>query len=235
VSDPRAVSRRVLLVQALGVWAAWSAPGGSGWAQGPKGPDRASDKPADAEAPFEEAEGAPPEPPNVWGRVMVEEESPEGPWTPLSGVEVGLLPDPRPLMAELERIRQASRGSWRNYDQAVARLLAALEVRHAQAKDAGQRRFQQATDAWGVFRFSRVPPGEWLLVAILISPYRRSLDKPPPKAKPTKRGPGFLDDGAPPPKEAEVWLTQLTVEEGRSTRAVLSERARWMAGPVRQN
>ena len=58
---------------------------------------------------------------------------------------------------------------------------------------------------------------------------------PPPKAKPTKRGPGFLGDEAPPPKEAEVWLTQLTVEEGRSTRAVLSERARWMVGPVRQN
>jgi hypothetical protein len=220
------LTRRAWLGQAaLGVLAATGTT--AGWAQDPKAPDADQDRDDASERPFG--------PPNVWGRVMVEDESPEGPWTPLAGVDVRLLPDPRPLLAELERIRQAGRGSWRNHDQAVARILTVLEARQARAKGAGEATFQDATDAWGLFRFSRVPTGDWLLVAILITPYRRAPETRAPKPKASRRGPGFLEESAPAPREAEVWVAPVSVEGGRAARVMMTERARWMAGPVRQN
>ena len=62
----------------------------------------------------------------LWGRLAIEEESPVGAWTPLSGTEVTLYPATPALITELERIRQSARTSATQYESAVARVQAAL-------------------------------------------------------------------------------------------------------------
>ena len=68
----------------------------------------------------------------VWGRLAIEEESPVGAWTPLSGIEVTLYPATPTLITELERIRQSARTSATQYESAVARVQAALAVHQGQ-------------------------------------------------------------------------------------------------------
>jgi hypothetical protein len=58
----------------------------------------------------------------LWGRLAVEEESPDGAWTPLAGVAVTLYPYTAGLATDLERIRDGARASGRDYDTAIARL-----------------------------------------------------------------------------------------------------------------
>ena len=61
-------------------------------------------------------------PGTLWGRLAVEEESPDGPWTPLAGVTVTVYPYTAGLAADLERIRDGARASGRDYDVAIGRL-----------------------------------------------------------------------------------------------------------------
>lgn len=67
----------------------------------------------------------------VWGRLLVEEESPLGPWTPIGGVEVTVYPATPSLTAELERIRQSARASGAQYESAVARMRSVLAAHQA--------------------------------------------------------------------------------------------------------
>ena len=62
----------------------------------------------------------------LWGRLAVEEESPDGAWTPLGAVEITLYPAVPSLVAELEQIRQSARGSGAEYESAISRLRAVL-------------------------------------------------------------------------------------------------------------
>jgi hypothetical protein len=71
----------------------------------------------------------------LWGRLVAEEESPDGPRTPLADVEVTVYVATQNLVDELERIRREARDSWAQYEQAVARIQAAL-VRHQAQVDA---------------------------------------------------------------------------------------------------
>jgi hypothetical protein len=169
----------------------------------------------------------------VWGRLLAEEESPEGSWTPLGGVDVRLLPDPRPLAAELERIRQLGRSSWRDHDQVAARIQAALEAHEERAKAGGEPPRRQTSDAWGLFRFDEVPAGDWLLVAIRITAYRRAAETRAAPSPTSRRRNGFLERPSEDLRDAEMWLTPVRVDAGAPTRAVLTDRARWTAGPIR--
>jgi hypothetical protein len=67
----------------------------------------------------------------LWGRLLVEEESPVGAWTPVGGAEVTLYPATPTLVAELERIRQSARASGAQYESAVARVQSALAAHQA--------------------------------------------------------------------------------------------------------
>ena len=75
----------------------------------------------------------------LWGRLLIEEESPEGPFTPLVGTRITLYPDLPELGAELETIRSASRQSVAHYESAVQRVLAALASYRARLEAAGAR------------------------------------------------------------------------------------------------
>jgi hypothetical protein len=205
----------------------------------------------------------------LWGRLSVEQESPDGPWTHLSEVEVKVYPYVPETVAQLERIRDSLRGSGTEYETAVGRLkdvLAALETRVVQAAAVERPPAQEVTaamaaalgagpaeayaprpdtspsvaegpvrrrvtDAAGLFVFENLPGGEWLLVALRVTPYRIGSD--PRRTR--RAGDVFLPrvDGG-PAKNAEIWLTRVSVPPGERVRVILTDRARWMAGPLRE-
>jgi len=206
----------------------------------------------------------------LWGRLAVEEESPDGPMTPLVGVEVVFYPYTPSLAADLERIRDRARESGAEYDNAVAHLQERLKAFEAQVaalgpRDAGKAPGQttppgqatpagqaapagagadrgpirrRTTDAAGTFVVEDLPAGEWLLVAIQVSAYTAPKDQP--KSRTTKKGgsgtgtfSGFLTRPSTPAKQAEVWVTRARVSPGDRARTLLTDRTRFMVGPVR--
>jgi len=180
----------------------------------------------------------------LWGRVAVEEESPDGPWTPLAGVEVRLYPYVPGVAADLDRIRERARGSGTDYDAAVTRLLERLRGYEAQiaalrpaggpaASDGGPVR-KRTTDASGIFVFDEVPSGDWLVVAIHLSTYTQPKAQPRASKSPG-RGPGgsFLTRPPAVAKEAELWVSRARVGAGERSRLWLTDRSRFMVGPVR--
>ncbi len=225
-------------------------------------------------------------PPGVlWGRLVVEEESPVGAWTPVSGVEVTLYPATPTLVAELERIRQSARGSGAQYESAVARVQAALAAHQARVdgkspetwgsdgallaeppvlpaprpaapKDstplerlvperpgtksaAGARPgegplhpWRQSTDPAGLFAFESLPSGDWLVVAIRISAYGAQKLRAAPRQQPGGSR-GFLPRATAAAREAEIWVTHVRVGAAERVGLELTDRARWLAGPVR--
>ena len=180
----------------------------------------------------------------VWGRVAVEEESPDGAWTPLPGIEVQAYPAVPGLLAELERIRQSARGSGAQYDTAVARVRTALGAHQARVEAAGRaaaspedsavgKAPRSVTDPAGVFVFESLPSGEWLLVAIRVTPYPRTTAGPESRRRNPSQERRFLPKSAEPAREAEVWLTRVRVTAGERVPVLLTDRARWLVGPLR--
>ena len=316
----------------------------------------------------------------LWGRLAVEEESPDGAWTPLGAVEIALYPAVPSLIAELEQIRQSARGSGAEYESAISRLqavLAAHQIRvqtvlhgappppkpsdqpkaseprrslwapakpgrkadadkaeagkteagkaetgktdagkaeagkteagkaetgqteagktEAGKTDAGKTEtgktetakaaagpaeagkpgegtaksdcpgqgakaspgaepapgshpakpgggpgktgvapcWRRTTDPAGLFVFDELPSGDWLLVAIRVTPYSPSRGHQEAKKPSPSRAKSFLPTPSVAFKEAEVWLTRVRVPPGDRTALLLTDRARWMVGPVR--
>jgi hypothetical protein len=226
----------------------------------------------------------------VWGRLVVEEESPVGTWTPLDGLEVTLYPATPALITELEGIRQSARASSAQYESAVARVQAALAAHRgridrqfvppaddvlvaeppllrkpgaakpgvppaAQSSPArtteelsggtvpsggagGQaaaafRTWRQKTDWAGLFAFDAVPSGDWLVVVSRVSPYGTDKLRSEPKSRQPSRAQRFLPRTTSPAKEAEFWVTRVHVLAGERVGLQLTDRARWLAGPVR--
>jgi len=217
----------------------------------------------------------------VWGRLLVEEESPVGPWTPLEGIEVTLYPATPALIAELEGIRQSARTSAAQYESAVSRVQAALAahksrierqvtpstevdlvaeppllpkpraaklgessgsgsapaaptpIRVAGPSAEAVRSWRQKTDPAGLFAFDGVPSGDWIVVAFRVSPYGTEKLRSEPKLRQPGRAQRFLPRATGPAKEAEFWITRIRVVAGERVGLELTDRARWMAGPVR--
>jgi hypothetical protein len=217
----------------------------------------------------------------LWGRLAVEEESPDGPTTPLVGVEVVLYPYVPSVVADLARIRESARGSGTEYESAVARLQERLKAFEAQVVALGPRTAPAApgasrpdradakgparadaprpaqadaskatpdtdhglvrrrtTDSSGIFVVGDLPSGEWLVVVFRLTPYSQPKETRP-RSPSKKRGGGgelggFLTRPAIPAKEAEVWVTRVRLAPGDRARAVLTDRTRFMVGPLRQ-
>jgi hypothetical protein len=230
----------------------------------------------------------------VWGRLAIEEESPVGAWTPLSGIEVTLYPATPTLITELERIRQSARTSATQYESAVARVQAALAVHQGQidrqtapallpgqglvaeppllvrratkprasagggffrpsavtapsgapggaagstsaALEPGEtsHAWRQKTDPAGLFAFATVPSGDWVVVAIRIAPYSAEKLRAEPKPKQSSRTQSFLPRVAGAPREVELWVTRVRVVAGARVALHLTDRARWLVGPLR--
>jgi len=222
----------------------------------------------------------------VWGRLVVDEESPVGTWTPLDGIEVALYPATPALIAELEGIRQSARASAAQYESAVSRVQAALAAHKSRIErqvtpsvevdlvaeppllskpraargnelsasgGAGAsappaaagpsraggpspeatRTWRQKTDPAGLFAFNGVPSGDWIVVAYRVSPYGTEKIRSDPKLRQPGRAQRFLPRATGPAKEAEFWITRIRVVAGERVGLELTDRARWMAGPVR--
>jgi hypothetical protein len=196
----------------------------------------------------------------LWGRLWVDEESPEGAWTPLAGVEVVVYPYAPAVMAELERIRETARDSGRQYETTVARFQDVLrgyarQLDPAQppsppgarsdpapsrprpgAAVAGEERGQvrrRVTDPAGIFVFEGLPAGEWLAVAVRLSPYSAGRARRE-ELRPSRGRERFSgSEVSAPAQEAEIWLERVRVGPGDRARLFWSDRARWLVGPVR--
>jgi hypothetical protein len=232
-------------------------------------------------------------PGTLWGRFAVEEESPEGPWTPLAGVEVTLYPATPALLAELERTRQQARASGAQYEATAARLLAILAAHQARvdaqsagtplarlvepiatpppeetpppaaatplpaakkraaskrpasegegaAADApappkpGRHPFQQVTDPGGLFAFTGVPAGDWVVIGVRTGAYagqRLRAEARPRSPSMSQRFTARETGGA--AKEAEIWLGRVRLGPHERGALAFTDRARWFVGPLR--
>jgi hypothetical protein len=93
--------------------------------------------------------------------------------------------------------------------------------------------WRQKTDPAGLFAFEGVPSGDWLVVAIRVSPYAAERLRSEPKPRQTGRGLRFLPRVVTPAKEAELWVTRVRVVSAERVGLELTDRARWLAGPLR--
>jgi hypothetical protein len=182
----------------------------------------------------------------LWGRLALEQESPEGPWTPIGGVEVTAYPFAARVAADLEEIRQRARDSGAAYDAGVARLRERLQAHAAQVEAAvkdlapdlagtGGVVQRRTTDASGVFVFEALPSGDWLLVALRLSDYAAPhAQREPRRGASPGRDSTFLPRPQTPTKEAEIWLVRVRVDPDTRVRVWLTDRGRFMVGPLRQ-
>jgi hypothetical protein len=229
----------------------------------------------------------------LWGRLAVEEESPEGAWTPLAGVEINLYPYTSELAGDLEQIRRRARDSGADYDTAVAQLQDRLKAYAARleaesggpvAKPDGAEKpktssgagpsarpdgadkpktssgagaaakpegppsgdnpakpvaggpahRQATTDSAGLFVFGELPPGEWLVVAFRLTEYTNArAQRESTRRTRAGRESTFTPQTRLPAKQAEVWLVRVRVEPDERVRLSLTERSRFMVGPIR--
>lgn len=209
----------------------------------------------------------------LWGRLAVEEESPDGAWTSLVGIDVVLYPHLPGILVELERIRDSARTTGRQYESAVTRLQEALRVYKTQIETMNRQGSRGAvppgppaspgapagvsspggsgakpevgegvvrrrvTGEAGVFVFDQLPSGEWLLVATRVIAYQappgRAEGRPEDRRAAQLRQRFTPRTATGPAKAAEVWVTRVSVPAGERTRLMLTDRTRWMVGPVR--
>jgi hypothetical protein len=96
-----------------------------------------------------------------------------------------------------------------------------------------QPRWRQRTDAAGIFAFDDLPSGDWLLVATRVTAYSAEKLRAEPRARTSSPGQRFTPRASTPPKEAEVWVVRTRVGAGERVGLELSDRARWLVGPLR--
>ncbi len=93
--------------------------------------------------------------------------------------------------------------------------------------------WREKTDPAGLFAFAVVPSGDWLVVAIRVAPYSAEKLRAAPRPRQTSRTQHFLPRAAGPAKEAELWVTRVRVVAGDRVGLNLTDRARWLVGPLR--
>jgi hypothetical protein len=93
--------------------------------------------------------------------------------------------------------------------------------------------WRQKTDPAGLFAFDSVPSGDWLVVAVRVSPYAAEKLRAAPKPRQSSRTQNFLPRAAGPAKEAEFWVTRVRVVKGERIGLEITDRARWLVGPLR--
>ena len=87
--------------------------------------------------------------------------------------------------------------------------------------------------AAGLFAFATVPSGDWVVVAIRTAPYAGEKLRAEPKPKQSSRTQNFLPRAAGAPREVELWVTRVRVVAGERVALHLTDRARWLVGPLR--
>jgi hypothetical protein len=93
---------------------------------------------------------------------------------------------------------------------------------------------RRVTDPAGSFAFEELPDGEWLLVAIRVSPYGPGrTPRADPRAAQGRRSGFAARATVAPAQEAEVWLMPVRVQPGDRVRVLWTDRSRFMTGPLR--
>jgi hypothetical protein len=108
----------------------------------------------------------------------------------------------------------------------------AVSRRTAEEPLEAQHPWRQLTDPAGIFAFDAVPSGDWVVVAIRVSAYGPEKLRKAPGPEPPGRRLRFLPRSSSPPKEAEIWLTRVRVVPAERLGLDLTDRARWLAGPL---
>ena len=103
----------------------------------------------------------------------------------------------------------------------------------AEAKEEPEHPWRQKTDPAGLFAFPTVPSGDWLVVAVRVAPYAAEKLRAAPKPRQSTRTQGFLPRTIGPAKEVELWVTRIHVVKGERVALDLTDRARWLVGPIR--
>jgi hypothetical protein len=103
----------------------------------------------------------------------------------------------------------------------------------AEERMAPRHPWRQKTDPAGLFAFDGVPSGDWLVVAIRVSPYAAEKLRSDPTPPQTRRTQRVLPRVAAPAKEAELWVVRVRVAAAEGVGVELTDRARWLAGPLR--
>jgi hypothetical protein len=93
--------------------------------------------------------------------------------------------------------------------------------------------WREKTDPAGLFAFAVVPSGDWLVVAIRIAPYAAAKLRAAPRPRETSRTQHFLPRATGSAKEAELWVTRIRVVASERVGLNLTDRARWLVGPLR--
>ncbi len=93
--------------------------------------------------------------------------------------------------------------------------------------------WRQRTDPAGLFAFDPLPSGDWLVVATRVTAYGVEKLRAEPRARAPRRGQQYLPRAATPAKEAEVWVVRVRVGAAERVGLELSDRARWLVGPLR--
>jgi len=103
----------------------------------------------------------------------------------------------------------------------------------SQAKEEPDHLWRQKTDPAGLFAFPTVPSGDWLVVAVRVAPYAAEKLRAAPKPHQSTKTQGFLPRATGPAKEVELWVTRIHVVKGERVALDLTDRARWLVGPIR--
>ena len=167
------------------------------------------------------------------GTAFMEPRKPQEVATPLAGVTVVVLPLSPRLFADLEAVKAHARDSAENY------LAAAGEVR--KIKDAYELALWQArawdlmfiamTDAAGRFELTRVPSGEWVLLA-----WHEQLHQKAPRKIPQRdaRGAFVLEPLPSGYRVVTYWLIKLSVAAGEGVSVELHDRNPWLTAVVEE-
>lgn len=163
------------------------------------------------------------------GAAFLEPRKPQGAVTALAGVAIVVLPPAPSLVAELEGVKARIRDSAARYLAAAGEVRKIQEAYEGALSQAGAAAlvFTAVTDQEGRFALSRVPAGEWMLLA-----RHELLHAKPPRRIPRGEARGvFLLELLPSGYRAVTyWLMPLTVEEGGEVRVELHDRNSWLTG-----
>jgi hypothetical protein len=110
---------------------------------------------------------------------------------------------------------------------------AASSSKASQAEEESEHLWRQKTDPAGLFAFPTVPSGDWLVVAVRVAPYAAEKLRAAPKPRQSTRTQGFLPRTLAPAKEVELWVTRIHVVKEERVALDLTDRARWLVGPIR--
>jgi hypothetical protein len=102
-----------------------------------------------------------------------------------------------------------------------------------QVQEESDHPWRQKTDPAGLFAFPAVPSGDWLVVAVRVAPYSAEALRAAPKPRQSTRTQGFLPRATGPAKEVELWVTRIHLVKGERVALDLTDRARWLVGPIR--